>query len=148
MPRIHGYRYVEHTADVEFIAYGKTLNSLFKDALLALFDTAADLRKIAKSKKPRTTILISDRAHTIEDLLWYVLQDALSAADSKGIFLYHVKNVRILEDKNSEFGAKLKLIGVKEEPELARLSVKGVSKYNLKVGKKGNFYKASVVLDV
>jgi len=148
MPKTHGYKYVEHIADVEFIASGKTLDLLFKYALLALFDTSADLKKISNSKKPRKVIQISDSAHTLEDLLWYVLQDALSAADSEGIFLCTVKGIKITKGKNGEFKAKARVVGVEKEQAYAKLDAKGVSRYDLKIEKKGAIYKASVVLDV
>ena len=57
-----GYEFVDHTADVEFVAYGKTLEELFKNALLAQFDTIADIRKLAKSKQNAQTFLVSEKA--------------------------------------------------------------------------------------
>jgi len=148
MSKAAGYKYVNHIADVEYIAHGKTLDALFGSAMLALFDTIADLKKISKGKKERKVIKISDKAHTLEDLLWYVLQDALSVADSKGIFLYNIKSIKITKGKNGEFRAKAKVIGIEKEQAYAKLDAKGVSRYDLKIEKKGTMYEASVVLDV
>ena len=46
------YEYLEHTADVKFLAYGKTLEEVFENAALAMFnvmiDTEKDFRRAGK----------------------------------------------------------------------------------------------------
>ncbi len=140
-----GYRFIDHTADVEFIAHGKTLEETFRNALLALFGTVADTKKLSKSKTPEKKLVIKERAETLEDLLWFVLQDALSNADARGLF-FHDAKLRIVQNHTYEIRAEC--AGRKKEQNLAKLDVKGVSKFDLKVRKLRNGYEASVVLDV
>jgi SHS2 domain-containing protein len=45
------FKYVNHTADVEFVAMGKNLEECFANAFLALFDTICYTKKVAASKQ-------------------------------------------------------------------------------------------------
>ena len=90
-----GYEFVEHTADVEFIARGKNLESLFKNALLAQFETIADIKKLAASEEKDKNFSIHEKAKNLEDLLWFVLQDALSLSDSKGLYGYDISSIKL-----------------------------------------------------
>jgi SHS2 domain-containing protein len=141
-----GYEFVEHTADVEFIARGRKIEDLFKNALLAQFDTAADIAKLARSKSRTKTFLISERASAMEDLLWFTLQDALSVSDAEGLFGYGIKSIEIASDE--EFIIKVVVSAKKKEQKLAKLEIKGVSRFDLKIVKGPNGFEASVVLDV
>ena len=142
-----GYEFVDHTADVEFVAYGKTLEELFENALLAQFDTIADIKKLTKSKQKVQTFLVSEKARALDDLLWFVLQDALSVSDAEGLFGYAIKSLKIVSD--GEYEIKVIVNAKKKEQKLSKLDVKGVSKFDLKiVEKKTGGFEASVVLDV
>jgi SHS2 domain-containing protein len=44
------FKFFEHTADVEFEAYGKTLEEAFENAALAMFSVMTDTIKV----KPKT----------------------------------------------------------------------------------------------
>jgi SHS2 domain-containing protein len=146
MAKAKGYEFVDHTADVEFVARGKTTEELFKNALLAQFDTLADVNKIAKSEAKEQAFTINERARAIEDLLWFVLQDALSVSDAEGLYGYGVKSISIIE--NGEYEIKVVASAKKKERRFSKLDVKGVSKFDLKVIKGPKGFEASVVLDV
>jgi len=141
------YRYMEHTADVEYIAYGRTMDECFTNALMALFDTISYKRKISLSRSKTLEFSIKDKARTIEDLLWYTLQDAVTIMDSKGVFGYNVAELKVKEGKGS-YSISAKIKGKTKEDRTSKLDVKGVSKYNLKIKKSKGLIKASVVLDV
>ena len=40
------YEYLEHTADVKFLAYGKTLEEVFENAALAMFNVMVDTGEV------------------------------------------------------------------------------------------------------
>ncbi|MCL5430170.1 MAG: archease [Candidatus Marsarchaeota archaeon] len=141
------YRFIEHTADVEYLAYGNSLNELFKNSLLALFDTIAEINALPKEKSKARTLNIRDKASSLEDLLWFTLQDALSIADSEGLFGYGVESIRIT-GKDGAYNISAAIKAKPKKQGLSKLDVKGVSKFDLKVKKKNNRYKSSVVLDV
>lgn len=142
-----GYEFVEHTADVEFVARGKTLEEVFENSLLALFETMADIKKISKSKGKAQSFSVSDKARTIDDLLWFTLQDALSVSEAEGLFGYGVRKIEIIED-GGDYHIRANVHAKKMDQKLAKLDVKGVSKFDLKIVKSPSGFGASVVLDV
>ncbi len=141
------YRFVRHTADVEFVAFGKDHESCFRNALMAMLETISDTSKVASSKGKAASITVRDKASGMEDLLWYALQDTLSILDAKGVFGYRVA---VLKIKNNGKSHSVD-IGVLCKPKLedaSRLEVKGVSRYNLSVRNFRNNVRATAVLDV
>ncbi len=141
-----GYSFVNHTADVELVARGKSLNEAFKNAVLALFDTSADISKVKKSKGKIKVIKIKEKSDKLEDLLWSTLQDALSNADSMGVYGYAVKKMRI--SHADEYKLYCESEAKEQDPKLSVIYVKGVSRYDLKVTKEKSGFKATAVLDV
>ncbi len=135
------YRYINHTADVEFIAYGKTLEELFSNSAQALFDTIAE----ANSMRCATALKIAVHADSEEELLWRFLQKLLSIGDARCIFFYSA-------DAKIKRNGMLSLSSVahycKATAEKAKLEAKGISKYALKVSHSNGIYSATVVVDV
>lgn len=142
-----GYEFIDHTADVEFIAQGKTLEELFRNALLAEFDTISDIKKVGASKSKVQSFMVTDRARAIEDLLWFVLQDALSVSDAEGLYGYQIKSIEI-ESSMGEYAASVHVKARKKEQKMSKFDVKGVSKFDLKIVEGPTGFEASVVLDV
>ncbi|MDE1871094.1 MAG: archease [Candidatus Micrarchaeota archaeon] len=141
------YRFVEHTADVEYIAYGVSVESCFRNALLGMFDTISYTDKASASRSKEESFVVKDSASSIEDLLWYSLQDALSVADSSGIFAYRVSKLRIGRDGGS-FSISMTIHGKRKSSAASKLDVKGVSRYNLGIKRAKGGISATVVLDV
>ncbi|HUC38701.1 MAG TPA: archease [Candidatus Acidoferrum sp.] len=142
-----GYKFVSHTADVELIAVGRSASEAFKNAALALFDTSADISKVRRSKGKTTTLKIKDKADNLKDLLWFMLQDVLSMADSKGVYGYKVKKMQIKE-KNEGYFINAEFFAKPQNPKLSVIYVKGVSRFDLKVIHAQKGFKISAVLDV
>jgi SHS2 domain-containing protein len=141
-----GYRYISHTADVEFLAYGKTLEESFHNGLLALFETIAYTKKVSASKDPALTFAMKVKADTIEKLLWYTLQDAISILDSKSLFAYKVSGLKIRKAKGYTLTAKVHAKRRRDED--SKLEIKGVSMYELKVEHKKSGFVSRAVVDV
>ncbi|MGC8652144.1 MAG: archease [Candidatus Micrarchaeia archaeon] len=141
------YRFVNHTADIEFIAYGKDLNEVFRNALLALFDTIAYRSKLYSAKSESTTISISAEGTDKESLLWGTLQKALSVCDARGVFAYDVSTL-IIRNRVAKLQLRTKLIARDKCQKCAKFDVKGVSKYDMIIERGANVLKAQVVVDV
>lgn len=145
-----GYKFINHTADVEFVSYGSSISELFSNAFLALFDTISYLDKVseaaAKDGRMRS-FNIKDRADSAEELAWLALQDALSIADANGISPLRVSGLSAGE-KNGKYTISLRMEGIVQRPEYRKFDVKGVSRYSLKITKSAGRYSMSVVLDV
>jgi SHS2 domain-containing protein len=141
------YRFIEHTADVEFVAYGETIEQLFVNALTAMFDTVADIKKLKNLKEQKRKLELFEKAPELEDLLWFSLQDALSLIDSNGLQGFSVDSLKIRKN-GPDYVLAAWLEGRKKNQKLAKLDVKGVSRFDMHIelGRKG--YTATVVLDV
>ena len=140
------FEQINHTADVEFEIHGKSLKSLFINALMCMFDVIADVDALKKSGRNDVKINVADNAAAIEDLLWYSLQDAFSSAEAGGLFCYAVVDARFVAAATCK--AHFTILCKKKSDAHARLSVKGVSRYDMSVEKKGGQYCARMVLDV
>ncbi len=142
-----GYLFKGHTADVEFIARGASLEEAFKNAILAMLDTVADISAIKRSKSKKVQVVIKDSARNIEDLLWITLQDVLSATDSRGVFGYKVERLNI---KSNAKGYRIHaiILSKEQEPKYSNIYVKGVSRFDMSVRKTAHGYTAKAVLDV
>ena len=141
------YKFLDHTADVEFVARGRSMEETFRNAFLALFDTASYTKKVAKEKSTTKRFVIKERASEPEELLWYVLQDAVSIMDSRSLFPYKIKSLKIVEWKGL-YTFRAEIEAKSRKAEHAKLDVKGISRYGLRISKTGKGFRASVVIDV
>ena len=147
MAKRKGYEFRSHTADVELAARGKTIEEAFSNAVLAMFDTSADIAALEKSKGKAKRLKVRGRAATLEDLLWAILQDILSLADAEGVYGYKVRTIKIAGEEGS-YKADLEFLAKEQDQKYSVIYVKGVSRYRLRAAKKGNGFIAGAVLDV
>ncbi len=142
-----GYRYLPHTADVEFVAFGHNIEVAFGNAMMALFNTMADIRALEKSNSRARVVKVRVKAHSPEDLAWKALQRCLSESDARGIFFYNAEGIKITREGGSLFLSAV-LHGRYKAVDFSKLEVKGVSKYDLNVTRKGVDFLIRAVVDV
>ena len=145
------YRFMPHTADVRFLAYGDDMAQMLENSILAMLDTQADIRAIGRGVKAgklvSKTIEVSETAGSERDLLWYILQRVLSELDAIGAYGYGVERIKVAKS-GDRFSVSATILYVDEEVKYSRIYVKGVSGYTLEVKKIGSRYRASVVIDI
>ena len=141
------FRYLSHTADVEFVAYGKNLKEAVENAALALLNVALDIKKITDSRAPRRSITISEKADSIENLVWFVLQDINSKRASGYLNAYGFKVDKISRTKNG-LGLKGRLLHKKISGDHTVLDVKAVTPHDLMVTTGKGRCSIRVTLDV
>ncbi len=73
------YEFLEHTADIKFRAYGKTLNELFENAVLAVAAYVGKGEKIHPRKARRIEVHGTD----IENLLYSFLDELIYLMDAE-----------------------------------------------------------------
>jgi len=88
------YKFLPHTADAKFQAFGKTLDEAFMNAALAMFSVMFETNNI----KPKTTKTIEVKASNKESLLYNFLEELLFYLDSETFFLHKVKTLRITKN--------------------------------------------------
>jgi SHS2 domain-containing protein len=80
------FKFLEHTADAKFQAFGKTLDKTFENAALAMFNVMYK-GKVKKTGKYKIKVKGSDK----ESLLYNFLEELLFLLDTKSFFLSSAK---------------------------------------------------------
>ena len=84
------FKFLEHTADVQFQAFGKTVEEMFGNAGLAMFNSMYSGR--VKAKK---TVKVKATGKDYESLLYNFLEELLFLVDSEFFLLSKVVSVKI-----------------------------------------------------
>jgi len=137
------YRFLPHTADVKFQAYGKSLEEAFSNAALALTKVITDPVKV-KAKIAKT---IEVESEDEKALLYDFLEQFLILLDSEGFLLNSVKSIKI-EHKNG-FKLKAEIAG---DTDIGRYetekSIKAVTYQEMEIKKEKDRFIVQVVLDI
>ena len=143
---IKKFKFLEHTADVKFQAYGKTLEEAFKNSALAMFNIMYDGKVAGKIKKK-----IKVRGKDKESLLYNFLEELLFLLDSENFFSGKIKKIKINKEKN-KYKLEAELEGDEAKNYEISLDVKAVTYNSMFVKKRETKGKdkfiCQVVLDV
>ncbi|HUL61693.1 MAG TPA: archease [Methanocella sp.] len=136
------FKYLEHTADAEFIAYGRTVDEAFANAARATFGLMVDLAKV----RPAESREIRLAAGSLDDLLFDWLSELLYLVEVDRL-IFSQFDVAIAEDGDYRLTAVAR--GEKVRPgHGVFLHVKAVTYHDLRVEKRNNVYEAQVLLDI
>lgn len=129
------------TADVAFIARGKSLNQAFENSALAMFEIMVNTKDV----KPKVEKKIKAKGIDLKSLMFNFLNELLVLVDSKGMVFSNFK-IKVNE-KNftlvaSCFGEK-----VSEKME-TRTEVKAATYHQMAIEKEKKGWKAQVILDI
>ena len=146
---MEGYVFLdEYTADVAFIAYGKTLEEVFINAAKALMEIQTDLAKI----EPRECIDVEIEGFDKEHLLKKWLEELLYYRDVKQMF-FSKFDIRI--EVQRESGEELyrlrgKICGECFDPDkhTSKVEVKAVSYHDMEIGRHNDKLYARVLVDI
>ncbi len=86
------FKFLEHTADMKFQAFGKTLEEAFSNSALAMFNAMHDGKIKAKIKKK-----ISVKGEDLENLLYNFLEELLFLLDSENFVLSGIADISIAD---------------------------------------------------
>ncbi len=90
------YEFLEHTADIKFRAYGKTLEDVFSNAALAFGSILIKPEKVENNEKK----MIKAEGKDKKALLYNFLEELLFLFDTEGFLLNNIKNLKIeIQDK-------------------------------------------------
>ena len=144
MGRIKKFVFFEHTADVLFEAYGKTLKECIENAAAALFEVAAKPKLLKKTRKAA----VRQKANNLEELIVFLLDKLVGESDSRQVFWKEFK-VKKLAGKPGGFVAEGTAFGSPYSPRAAGTHVKAVTMHRAKVwrNEKGAWV-ARIVLDI
>lgn len=141
------YKYLNHTADVSFIAYGGSVNELFSNSIDAMAGLMLNYTKQNSKGSKNAEFSFKESGRNLENLLWFVLQRLLSESDSRGMLPKRAKSVKVY-NYGGRVMAECTVLLVKKTESDAFFDVKGVSPSSMKIKNKGNLYSVEVILDV
>ncbi len=139
------YKFLKHTADIKFQAFGKTLEKSFENSALAMSNSMYEQKVKSKLKKK-----INVSGKNLESLLYNFLEELLFLLDSKGFFVSKIK-VKIRENKNKEKNQtelSAEVFGDDAKNYKIGLDVKAVTYNEMFVKKINGLWVCQVVIDV
>lgn len=91
------YRFLKHTADAKFQAFGKNLEEAFSNAATAMFEVIIKTGKIEKKITKKIEVKAKDK----ESLLYKWLEEMLFLLDTEFFMLNSVQKIRIKKEKET-----------------------------------------------
>ncbi len=139
------FEFQEHTADILIVAYGKTLEELFENAALAVFEIMTDTSRIEpKIKRDITTTGVD-----LENLLYRWIEDLLYYFDAEGLVFSKFKVYKI-ENTGNEYLIEASAWGEEFDPNRheSRTLVKAVTYAQMNIEKTNGLWRATFVVDI
>lgn len=133
------FRFLSHTADIKFLAYGKSIEELFENSALALFSSLCE-----KESKPRNKIVIQAIGNDLEGLMYNFLEEFLFLLDSENFLPSKIKNLKI--DKTN-FKIKCEVYG-DHAGDYNVSHIKAITYNDMFIRSENNKWFAQVVMDV
>jgi SHS2 domain-containing protein len=94
------YKFLPHTADAKFQAFGKSMDEAFSSAALAMTSIMVDHEAV----KPAMDEEIAVEGSDLKALLYNFLEELLFLFETKGFLLHDMKGLTIL--KNGQYSLK------------------------------------------
>lgn len=130
-----------HPADIGIIAFGKTIEELFRNAVLATSTLFTNLNEINPSTKKEINI----NGNNIEDLLIKLLDEIIFFFDTEGFLIKDCENITI---SNGSLKAVLMGENFKKEKHGIKLYLKAVTYHQLEVKQIKEGWEAKIYFDV
>jgi SHS2 domain-containing protein len=137
------YKFLDHTADALFEAYGKDLNELFTSAALAVEEIQVTTKDV-EAKEERTIELENEK---IDILLFDFLQELIYYKDADQL-LFSKFDVKIT--KNSIYKLRATCSGEKinTKKHTFHVDAKAITLHQFEVKKEKDHWKARVIVDI
>jgi SHS2 domain-containing protein len=138
------YRFLQHTADAKFQAFGATLGEAFANAALAVASVMWDWTKVAKTVR----FPVEVKGRDLERLLYNYLEEILYLLDTRKFLLAGVENVRIGEN-SGEYRLEADFQGDTEPAKYEIFGeVKAVTYNEMRIEEKAGGAVVQVVIDL
>ena len=134
------FKFLEHTADIKFQAYGKNLNEVFENSAYAMLNVLSESKIKSKIKKN-----IHVKGRDLENLLYNFIEELLFLFDSENFILSKIRKIKI--DKKN-FKLKAEITGDKSSNYKINLGIKAVTYNEMFVKKMKDKWVSQVVIDV
>ena len=138
------FKFLEHTADIMFEAYGKSLNELFENAALAVSESMVKTKDV----KPKTAKIVKLQNVKVEMLLFDFLSELLYLKDAEQL-VFSAFKVKVEEAKgNISLQAELKGDKLNMKTQEFRNDVKAITLHLFEVKREKAGWTARVIVDI
>ncbi len=134
------FKFLEHTADIKFQAYGKNLEEVFENSALALKEILVEDKKVKKKIKKDVSVKGKD----YESLLYNFLEEFLVLFDSEGFVFSEIKKISIQKDLK----LKAEVVGDDGKNYQINEHIKAITYNEMFVKKENSKWMSQVVVDV
>jgi SHS2 domain-containing protein len=135
------YKFLPHTADMKFQAYGLSLEKVFANSALAMREIITKGIKI----NPKIRKIVKIKADDLSGLLYKFLEEFLFLLDSRAFIASKISKIKINKEK---FELHAVILGDKAKKYKLSNDVKAVTYNNMFVKKEKGKWACQVVLDV
>lgn len=135
------FTFLEHTADIKFQAFGKTLEEAFKNCALALKKTICEDIKVNEKQEKEINVEGKD----FESLLYNFLEEFLFLFDAKDFLLASIKSLKINKEN---FKLNAVILGDKASNYELTNKVKAITYNEMFVKQEKDKWTCQVVLDI
>ncbi len=134
------FEYLNHTADMGIASYGKSLEAVFENAALGMFEFLTDLKEVELQEELTVYVEGEDR----ETLLVEWLNELLYLSETRRMFFSKFKVEELTEThlKAKVFGEKI------QEKHQIKGYIKACTYHELKIETAEEGYRAQVICDV
>lgn len=139
------FKFFKHTADVEFEAYGKTIEEAFENAAIALQEVMVNTKKV----ELKITKEISTESEDMKSLLYDFLEKFLIFHDAENLVFGKIRIIKIWKSAD-KWKIEARAMGEEfdEKKHEPRTVVKAVTYFDMDIGRKDSQFFVHVVLDI
>ncbi len=137
------YKFLEHTADAKFQAYGKNMEEAFSNAALAMFSVVTDIKKIKKEIKKE----IKAEGKDLKSLLYNFLEELLFLIDTENFLLSKIEKISI-KKTGIKYELEAAAIGDKADSYETHGDIKAVTYNEMEIKEEKSKAMVQVVLDL
>lgn len=135
------YKFLPHKENIKFKAYGDTIEEVFANSAVAMFEAMNEEEKVASTKQ----LKIKVKGRDIESLLYNFLEELLVLRDKEDFILSKVRDIR-MDKKSFKLIAKISGDDIKNY-EITQ-HVKAAIFKEMSIKKENKKWIAQIVLDI
>jgi len=134
------FKFLEHTADAKFQAFGKSLEDAFGNAALAMFSVMTEPEKVERKIKRE----IKAKGDDEKSLLYDFLEQLLILLETEGFLLNHVEKIKIVDGELTAVAVGDKI----SEKYDVHGEVKAVTYNEMDIKREKHYFMVQVVVDL
>ncbi|MEK7486285.1 MAG: archease [Planctomycetota bacterium] len=137
------WKFYDHTADLKFVAFGKTLEEAFSNAAPAMFDYLIPVEQIRPLEKRR----VEKKTNSLEKLLFDYLDELLYFLDTEGLLVCEIQELKI-EKNATDYHLSAVAVGDFAEHYKTGGDIKAITYHEMKITQTSKGYEIQVVVDI